>query len=398
MTPHAIHTLSLQLGAIPYHHLQNYWWVLISVLGGILVFLLFVQGGQSMLACTRDKGERDLIVNSMGRKWELTFTTLVTFGGAFFASFPLFYSTSFGGAYWLWLFILFSFILQAVSYEYRSKAGNVYGTRTYDIFLMVNGLVGCVLLGVAVAMFFFGGNFTVERVNLLDAGSPVISRWAPSHGLEAIFNWRNLTLGVAVFFLARMQAALYLMNSTSGSDSWFATLKNRALVNGGMFVVFFLLFLSLVCTATGYTLIEADGMVVSVAERPFKYFFNFVDCWWIGVTLLVGVVLVLYGLLRSVLAPRWSAGIWFTGLGTFLAVVALFWCAGFNDTPFYPSYVDPASSLSIRNASSSPFTLEVMSYVSIAIPFVVAYIAYVWRKMNSTRMTVKELEETTHKY
>ena len=194
-------------------YLQNYWWVLISVLGGILVFLLFVQGGQSMLLGTQSKARRNLIVNSMGRKWELTFTTLVVFGGAFFASFPLFYSTSFGGAYWLWMLILFSFILQAVSYEYRSKAGNVYGTRTYDVFLFINGFVGCILLGVAVSMFFFGAEFTVQRGNLLDTGSPVISRWTLTHGFEAIFNWKNLILGVAVFFLARMQASLYMMNN-----------------------------------------------------------------------------------------------------------------------------------------------------------------------------------------
>ncbi len=223
-------------------YLQNYWWLLISVLGGILVFLLFVQGGQSMLFGLSSRSRRELVVNSMGRKWELTFTTLVTFGGAFFASFPLFYSTSFGGAYWLWTLILFSFIVQAVSYEYRNKAGNIYGTGTYDAFLFINGCVGCILLGVAVSMFFFGAEFTVKRGNLLDAGNPVISQWASTHGFEAIFNWKNLILGVAVLFLARMQACLYMMNNISGDDQFFNILKNRALINGGIFVVFFLWF------------------------------------------------------------------------------------------------------------------------------------------------------------
>ncbi|MDE6795146.1 MAG: cytochrome d ubiquinol oxidase subunit II, partial [Muribaculaceae bacterium] len=229
-------------------YLQNYWWLLISVLGALLVFLLFVQGGQSMILGAPNKERRNLIVNSMGRKWELTFTTLVTFGGAFFASFPLFYSTSFGGAYWLWILILFSFIVQAVSYEFRRKAGNVYGTRTYDIFLFINGCVGCILLGVAVSMFFFGAEFTVTRGNLLDSSSPVISQWAPSHGFEAIFNWKNLILGVAVLFLARMQAALYMMNNIADDPDFFTELKKKALLNGAIFVVFFLWFLTMVCT------------------------------------------------------------------------------------------------------------------------------------------------------
>lgn len=379
-------------------YLQNYWWVLISVLGGILVFLLFVQGGQSMLLSAPSKERRDLIVNCMGRKWELTFTTLVTFGGAFFASFPLFYSTSFGGAYWLWVLILFSFIVQAVSYEYRNKQGNVYGTKTYDTFLFINGCVGCVLLGVAVSMFFFGAQFTVSRGNLLDPGSPVISQWAPTHGFEAIFNWKNLILGVAVLFLARMQAALYMMNNITDDPSFFATLKKKAFVNGGIFVVFFLWFLTMVCTATGYTVTSNPDYTVSVVETPYKYFFNFVSLWWAGATLLLGVVLVLFGLLKSVFANHWTKGIWFTGAGTFLAVVALFWVAGFGDTPFYPSLLDPASSLTIRNASSSEFTLKAMSYVSIVIPFVLGYIWYVWHSMDRKKLTSGELEATSHKY
>ena len=379
-------------------YLQNYWWLLISVLGGILVFLLFVQGGQSMLLGAPTKERRDLIVNSMGRKWELTFTTLVTFGGAFFASFPLFYSTSFGGAYWLWILILFSFIVQAVSYEYRNKAGNVYGTKTYDIFLFINGCVGCILLGVAVSMFFFGAQFTVSRGNLLDSGSPVISQWASTHGFEAIFNWKNLILGVAVLFLARMQAALYMMNNITDDPDFFNILKNKALVNGGIFVVFFLWFLAMLCTATGYTVTTNPDYTVNVVETPFKYFHNFIQLWWAGLTLLIGVVAVLFGLLKSCFSKHWTKGIWFTGIGTFLAVISLFWVAGYNDTAFYPSLLDPASSLSIRNASSSEFTLKAMSYVSIVIPFVLAYIAYVWKSMDKKKLTPDELESTTHKY
>lgn len=380
-------------------YLQNYWWVLISVLGGILVFLLFVQGGQSMLLGAQTRQRRELIVNSMGRKWELTFTTLVVFGGAFFASFPLFYSTSFGGAYWLWVLILFSFIVQAVSYEYRNKAGNIYGTRAYDVFLFINGCVGCVLLGVAVSMFFFGAEFTVRRGNLLDPGSPVISQWAPTHGFEAIFNWKNLILGVAVLFLARMQACLYMMNNITDDQNFFTSLKNKALVNGGIFVVFFLWFLTMVCTTTGLTVVSHDGFTTEVTETPFKYFHNLTTMWWDLVILLIGVVAVLYGLLRSSLSKeRWTKGIWFTGIGTFLAVVSLFFAAGFNDTAFYPSLIDPESSLTIRNASSSEFTLKAMSYVSIVIPFVLGYICYVWYSMDRKELTPHELETTSHKY
>jgi cytochrome d ubiquinol oxidase subunit II len=372
--------------------LQNYWWLIISVLGGILVFLLFVQGGQSMLHCFSKKPEQHaLVVSAMGSKWEWTFTTLVTFGGALFASFPLFYSTSFGGAYWLWILILFSFVLQAVSYEYRRKKGNVYGTRTYDVFLMLNGLLGCVLLGVVVSTFFFGGEFTVNKGNILGGRGGIISQWASTHGFEAIFNWRNLVLGVAVFFLARMQASLYMMNRVEDKE-FFNKLKRHAFVNGGIFVVFFVAFLVLLCTFTGYTVISENGATVSVEETPFKYFHNFCDMWWAGVILLLGVVAVLYGLLRSSLTEHYTKGIWFTGIGTFLAVLALFMVAGYGDTAFYPSITDPYSSLTIRNASSSKFTLTCMSYVSILVPFVLAYIAYVWRKMDTGKLTAKEAE------
>lgn len=379
-------------------YLQNYWWLLISVLGALLVFLLFVQGGQSMLLETNNPLRRDLIVNSMGRKWELTFTTLVTFGGAFFASFPLFYSTSFGGAYWLWILILFSFVLQAVSYEYRRKKGNVYGTGTFDAFLFINGCVGCILLGVAVAMFFFGAEFQVNRGNLLDGSAPVISTWAPTHGFEAIFCWKNLVLGVAVLFLARTMACLYMMNNIADDPDFFAVLRKRTLVSGGIFVVFFLGFLALVLTATGlrYTT-DALGNETFTAV-PYCYALNYIDLWWALAALVIGVVTVLYGVGRSVFAAHWTRGIWWAGIGTVLVVLSLFWVAGYNDTAYYPSLLDPQSSLTIRNSSSSQFTLTAMSYVSIIIPFVLGYIAYVWRAMDRKKLTPGELEHTDHKY
>ena len=379
-------------------YLQNYWWLLISVLGALLVFLLFVQGGQSMLLETNNHLRRDLIVNSMGRKWELTFTTLVTFGGAFFASFPLFYSTSFGGAYWLWILILFSFVLQAVSYEYRRKKGNVYGTGTFDAFLFINGCVGCIILGVAVSMFFFGAEFQVNRGNLLDGSAPVISTWAPTHGFEAIFCWKNLVLGVAVLFLARTMACLYMMNNIAGDPDFFAVLRKRALVNGGIFVVFFLGFLALVLTATGlrYTT-DALGNETFTAV-PYCYTLNYIDLWWALAALVIGVVMVLYGVGRSVFSAHWTRGIWWAGIGTVLVVLSLFWVAGYNDTAYYPSLLDPQSSLTIRNSSSSQFTLTAMSYVSIIIPFVLGYIAYVWRAMDRKKLTPEELEHSDHKY
>ncbi len=367
--------------------LQQYWWLLISVLGAILVFLLFVQGGQSMLLCRR-KNERatQYMISALGHKWELTFTTLVVFGGAFFASFPLFYSTSFGGAYWLWMTILISFVLQAVSYEFRAKQGNLLGTRTYDAFLLFNGCVGCILLGVAVAMMFFGAEFTVEKTNILDSGAPVISQWADTHGWEAIFNWKNLLLGFAVLFLARTQAALYFMNHDADDEEFFAMNKRSVLINGTIFVMFFLVFLAVLLTATGLETVSDSGLNgwnSTYREVPYKYFLNYVDMWWCLVILLAGVVMVLYGVLRSVFAKKFTCGIWWTGVGTVFVVLTLFWVAGYNNTPFYPSLLDSASSLTIKNSSSSLFTLEVMSWVSVIIPVVVAYIAYAWYKMDS---------------
>lgn len=376
-----------------FEYLQNYWWVLISVLGAVLVFILFVQGGQTMLLCAKNEERRQLIISCMGRKWELSFTTLVVFGGAFFASFPLFYSTSFGGAYWLWMLILFSFILQAVSYEFRRKPGNILGRKTYDVFLFINGSVGTLLLGVAVAMCFFGGEFTVKMGNILDNSSPVISQWAPTHGFEAIFNWRNLILGVAVLFLARTQACLYMMNNISEDPDFFNALKQRTFVNGGIFVVFFLAFLGVLLTFTGYTAIGEPYGPQTVVATPFKYFHNYVNLWWAGVMLLLGVVLVLYGVIRSIFAKHFTKGIWFSGIGTVLVVMSLFFVAGFGDTPYYPSLIDPACSLTIRNSSSSEFTLTVMSWVSLIIPFVLGYIAYVWYSMDRSKVTPDSLKK-----
>lgn len=374
--------------------LQNYWWLLIAVLGAALVFLLFVQGGQSMLLGRMSETERTMVVNALGRKWELTFTTLVVFGGAFFASFPLFYSTSFGGAYWLWMLILFSFILQAVSYEFRSKPGNIFGTRTYDIFLFINGCVGCILLGVAVGMMFFGAEFSVTKTNLLDGSAPVISQWAPTHGLEAIADWRCLVLGVAVLFLSRTQASLYFLSAIGHDEDFRRGQRRSVLVNGAIFVVFFLLFLFLLLTADGVQT-ENDGSMRWVSN---KYLWNFIEMWPIAIVFLLGVVAVLTGVIGSAVLPRFKGGIWYSGIGTVLVVVALFCVAGYNSTAYYPSLTDAASSLTIRNSSSSLFTLKVMSWVSIITPFVIAYIAYVWAKMNSKPITPEEMKAESHKY
>lgn len=369
--------------------LQDYWWILISLLGAILVFLLFVLGGQSMLLNTSDRRATNIIIGAMGRKWELTFTTLVTFGGAAFASFPLFYSTSFGGAFWLWMLILLSFVLQAVSYEYRNKPGNLFGTKGYDIFLFINGCIGCILLGVAVAMFFFGGEFTVDRMNLIQHHAPIISTWAPSHGFEAIFNWRNLLLGVAVLFLARTLACLYIINCSTLSEELLKNFKHRLLANAAIFLIFFLTFIGVLLTATGYTAVS-NGIVTDVELTPYKYWHNLIGSPAIWPAFLLGVILVLYGIIRTLAAAHYTSGIWAAGLGTVLVVMVLFWMAGFQDTPFLPSTLDPQSSLTIRNSSSSAFTLRVMSYVSILVPFVVAYIWYVWRKIDKNKITITQ--------
>ncbi len=373
--------------------LQAYWWLLISVLGAVLVFMLFVQGGQSMLYCRMGHDERQLMVNSLGRKWELTFTTLVVFGGAFFASFPLFYSTSFGGAYWLWMSILISFVVQAVSYEYRRKHGNLYGTRTYDVFLLINGFFGCVLLGVAVGTMFFGGDFEVSRANLLDAASPVISRWAPTRGLEAIACWQCLLLGVAVYFLARTQAALYFINNIRGGDGFEKHMRRKVLVNGLIFAVLFVAWIIILFLATGKQAADG-GTVVDVSNL---YLHNFLEMWGWLVAFLFGVVLVLCGIAAGAFTHS-RAGIWMSGIGTVLVVISLFAVAGYNNTCYLPSNTHPQSSLTLANSSSSLYTLKTMSWVSLFIPVVILYIAYVWRKMNHGGISPKDIEEGTHRY
>ena len=374
--------------------LQNYWWLLIAVLGAALVFLLFVQGGQSMLLGRMSETERSMVVNALGRKWELTFTTLVVFGGAFFASFPLFYSTSFGGAYWLWMLILFSFILQAVSYEFRRKSGNLYGTHTYDAFLMFNGFVGCILLGVAVAMMFFGAAFTVTKSNLLDISQPVISQWAPTRGLEAIVCWKNLLLGVAVFFLARTQGALYFINNIDYNEEFAKRMHRSVLVNGLIFAVLFVAFLVVMLLEPGLKF-DAAGNYMVVDNI---YLHNLLNMWSLLIILLIGVVAVLYAIIRTAFCSKFRNGIWYSGIGTVVVVVVLILITGWDGTAYYCSTLDASSSLTIANSSSSLFTLKVMSWVSVLVPFVLAYIWYVWRKMNKQPLTAKELDSESHQY
>ncbi len=373
---------------------QAYWWLLIAVLGAALVFMLFVQGGQSMLYCgNKNETDRQLMVNSLGRKWELTFTTLVVFGGAFFASFPLFYSTSFGGAYWLWMSILISFVLQAVSYEYRRKRGNVYGTKTYDAFLLINGFFGCVLLGVAVGTMFFGGEFEVVRTNLLQPGNPVISRWAPTHGLEAMVCWQCLLLGIAVYFLARTQAALYFINNIRGGEAFEARMRRKVLVNGVVFVLLFVVWVVVLMLTTGKQA-NANGEIVEV---PYLYFNNFLGMWWWLIAFLLGVVLVLCGIVAGAFTKS-RGGIWMSGVGTILVVISLFAVAGYNNTSYLPSNTFPQSSLTIANSSSSLYTLKAMSWVSLFIPVVILYIVYVWRKMNHGGLSEKDVADGAHQY
>ena len=360
-----------------YSFLQHYWWFLMSLLGALLVFLMFVQGANSMIfSLGRTAEERRLLINSTGRKWELTFTTLVTFGGAFFASFPLFYSTSFGGAYWLWMIILFSFVLQAVSYEFQNKLGNLLGAKTFQTFLVINGILGPVLLGGAVATFFTGSNFIIEKGNIVDMAQPVISRWAnASNGLDALLNPWNVVFGLAVFFLARVLGGLFIINNVRDE-----VLESRASVqlvgNAVLFLVLFLTFFVHILLGYGYAYDPETG-VAAIVEG--KYLQNLLDMWYVALVLLVGVVLLLYGIGRTVVSKTWRGGIWPAGIGTVLAVLALLLCAGWNNTCYYPSNEDLQSSLNIVNSCSSEFTLRTMAWVSLLIPFVLAYIAYAWR-------------------
>lgn len=373
-----------------YISLQHYWWFIVSLLGALLVFLMFVQGANSLvfsLGATPE--ERRVVINSTGRKWEITFTTLVTFGGAFFASFPLFYSTSFGGAYWLWMIILFSFVVQAVSYEFQNKLGNVLGTRTFQWMLVLNGIVGPLLLGGAVATFFNGSNFVIDKENLTSL-QPIISHWANgSYGLDALLDPWNLVFGMAVFFLARILGTLYIINNVDDEN-----IRCRASVRlvgcTVVFLVLFLAFLVRTLLKEGYAVDATTSLIVM---EPMKYLHNLLTMWPLLIGFALGVVLLLYGIIRTVVSKSYIKGIWPAGIGVVLAVLALLLCAGWNGTAYYPSNVDLQSSLTIANSCSSEFTLRTMFYVSLLVPFVVAYIAYAWYAMDKKKLTKEEIAE-----
>ena len=386
-----------------YEFLQQYWWFLVSLLGALLVFLMFVQGANSLVGSLGGDAEgRRLVINSTGRKWEFTFTTLVTFGGAFFASFPLFYSTSFGGAYWLWMIILFSFVLQAVSYEFQNKLGNLLGARTFQTFLVLNGILGPLLLGGAVATFFEGSNFIVQKDNLTSLSplpSPVISQWGnASHGLDALLNPWVLVFGFAVFFLARILGTLYIINNVNDADIR-ARASARLLGSTIAFLILFVAYLVHLFLKDGYAYDPVTGIILVV---PYKYLNNFLEMWYLLVLLLVGVVLVLYGIIKEIvnghkksltsdLSSQTSRNIWPVGIGTVLTVLALLLSAGWNNTAYYPSTADLQSSLTIANSCSSEFTLTTMAYVSLLIPFVLAYIVVAWRKIDSKKLDKEEI-------
>ena len=385
---------------ITYSFLQHYWWFLVSLLGALLVFLMFVQGANSMVRTLgyTEEGRR-LIINSTGRKWEFTFTTLVTFGGAFFASFPLFYSTSFGGAYWLWMIILFTFVLQAVSYEFQNKLGNLLGAKTFQTFLAINGFLGPLLLGGAVATFFEGSNFIVMKDNLINSQlsivnsqleiTPVISHWAnASHGLDALLNPWVLVFGLAVMFLARVLGTLYIINNVNDDD-----IRSRAafqlLASSLAFVVLFVVYLVHLLLKDGFAY-DDSGLIVI---EPYKYLHNFLDMWYLLIVLLIGVVLVLFAIGRSFADKKWIWGIWPAGIGVVLVVLSLLLCAGWNNTAYYPSTADLQSSLTIQNSCSSEFTLTTMAIVSILIPFVLAYIWHAWWSIDKKKLDVTEITD-----
>ena len=375
---------------ITYSFLQHYWWFLVSLLGALLVFLMFVQGANSLVFnLGKTEQERRMVVNSTGRKWETTFTTLVTFGGAFFASFPLFYSTSFGGAYWLWMIILFSFVVQAVSYEFQNKLGNILGVKTFQWCLVANGILGPVLLGGAVATFFNGSNFLVDKINITNGMAPVISRWANySHGLDALLDIWNVVLGLAVFFLARMLGLLYIINNVA-DETLRARSRKHLIYNTVAFLLLFLPFLIRTLLKDGFAYDSATGVI---SMESMKYLYNLLDMWYLAVVLLVGVVLLLFGIVKTVLSNTYIKGIWPAGIGVVLVVLVLLLIAGWNGTAYYPSNADLQSSLTIMNSCSSEFTLRTMAVVSLFIPFVLAYIVYVWHAMDSKKITKEEIK------
>ena len=378
-----------------YDFLQHYWWFIISLLGALLVFLLFVQGANSMIfQLGKTEEERRMLINSTGRKWEFTFTTLVTFGGAFFASFPLFYSTSFGGAYWVWVLILFTFIIQAISYEFQNKAGNLFGVRTFQTGLIINGILGPLLLGGAVATFFTGSNFIVEKGNITDFMQPVISHWANgSRGLDVLLNPWVVIFGISVVFLARILGTLYINNNVN-DDIIRGRVRKQLLVNTVLFLLFFLPFLIVTLVGEGYAVNEAGVIFM----EPMKYLNNLLAMWPLAIILLVGVVLLLFGIVKTVLKPEYVRGIWPAGIGVVLVVLVLFLIAGWNNTAYYPSIADLQSSLTLQNSSSSEFTLKAMFYVSFLVPFVLAYIVYAWRAIDKKAIDRKEIAEDDHAY
>lgn len=378
-----------------YDFLQHYWWFIISLLGALLVFLLFVQGANSMIfQLGKTEEERRMLINSTGRKWEFTFTTLVTFGGAFFASFPLFYSTSFGGAYWVWVLILFTFIIQAISYEFQNKAGNLFGVRTFQTGLIINGILGPLLLGGAVATFFTGSNFIVEKGNITDFTQPVISHWANgSRGLDVLLNPWVVIFGISVVFLARILGTLYINNNVN-DDIIRGRVRKQLLVNTVLFLLFFLPFLIVTLVGEGYAVNEAGVIVM----EPMKYLNNLLAMWPLAIILLVGVVLLLFGIVKTVLKPEYVRGIWPAGIGVVLVVLVLFLIAGWNNTAYYPSTADLQSSLTLQNSSSSEFTLKAMFYVNFLVPFVLAYIVYAWRAIDKKAIDRKEIAEDDHAY
>lgn len=387
--------------AFSYISLQHYWWMIVSLLGAILVFLMFVQGGQTLIyTIGKTNEERTLLVNLLGRKWEFTFTTLVTFGGAFFASFPLFYSTSFGGAYWVWMLILFAFIVQAVSYEYRSKVNNFLGKRTYETFLFLNGIIAPLLIGTAVATFFTGSQFSVNMNNithLTGTKMPIISEWTgPAHGLEAALNLHNLLLGLAVLFLSRVLALLYFMNRIKHT-AMMERVKKQLLINAIPFVVFFLAFVIWTLMSSGFAVNPSTG---EVSMESFKYLHNLIQMPMVAMLLVLGVALVLIGIIRPLTCFEKCStkGIWGAGLGTILTVFSLLLLAGFNHTAYYPSTFNLQSSLTIANSSSSQYTLTVMSYVSLLVPIVLAYIWIAWRSIDNKKIDLEELKNESHIY
>ncbi len=374
-----------------YTFLQHYWWFLISLLGALLVFLLFVQGANTLIfELGKTPDERRLVINSTGRKWEFTFTTLVTFGGAFFAAFPLFYSTSFGGAYWLWMIILFSFVIQAVSYEFQNKLGNFLGARTFQVCLIINGIVGPLLLGGAVATFFDGSNFIVDKANVTALSQPVISHWAnASCGLDALLDPWNVVLGLAVLCLARILGLLYMRNNID-EPTLRGRCRSKLLPNTVAFLVFFLAFFVRLLVKDGYAYDVNTGVVSMVSG---KYLANLLTMWPLAVVLLIGAAALLYGVLRTWQKADYTRGIWPAGIGTVLVVLVLFLITGWNATAYYPSNADLQSSLTIANSSSSLFTLKTMFVVSLLIPFVLAYIAYCWHAMDHKKLTVEEVKD-----